>query len=62
MSASFVLASLGEQSKESGLVVAYSSSRPAQGVGGCLLPTPWPFGDTQHNPLPEISGERRFGL
>ena len=45
-SASGVLATLGEQSKETGLVVAHSSSRPAQGVGGCLLPTPWPFGDT----------------
>jgi len=45
-SVSDVLASLGGQSKESGLVVADSSSRPAQGVGGCLLPTPWPFGDT----------------
>jgi hypothetical protein len=45
-SASGVLATLGEQSKETGLVVAHSSSRPAQGVGGCLLPTPWPFGGT----------------
>jgi hypothetical protein len=46
MSASFVLATLGGESKETGLAVAHSSSRPAQGVGGCLLPTPWPFGDT----------------
>lgn len=29
---------------ETGLVVAHSSSRPAWGVGGGLLPTPWPFG------------------
>ena len=46
---------------KTGLVVAHSSSRPAQGVGGCLLPIPWPFGDTPHNPLPEVSGERPFG-
>lgn len=45
-------AALAEQSKETGLAVAHSSSRPAQGVGGCLLPTLWPFGDTQHNPFP----------
>ena len=51
---------LGE-TKKTGLVVAHSSSRPAQGVGGCLLPTPWPFGDTQHNPFHEIFGEGPFG-
>jgi hypothetical protein len=44
-------AALGGQSKETGLVVAHSSSRPAQGVGGCLLPTPWPFGVNQHMPF-----------
>jgi hypothetical protein len=60
-SASGVLATLGGQSKETGLVVVHSSSRPAQGAGGCLLPTPWPFGDTQHNPFPEIAGEKPFG-
>ena len=47
---------------KTGLVVAHSSSRPAQGVGGCLLPIPWPFGDTPHNPLPEVSGERPFWI
>ncbi len=30
--------------KETGLVGAHSPSRPAWGVGGGLLPTPWPFG------------------
>lgn len=47
-----------ETMKETGPAVAHSSSGPAWGVGGGLLPTPWPFG-VQIERSPMIDDVRR---